>query len=145
VAVSGTRAYRLLEHVLAELEPHLPEGVHIEITPHRRWTTVQRSADAGPVTADGADLSPSSYSIGVRALGTGLPVFPLDIRRRLAAQDAVETLLDVAYANLGSRTHDAPDMLVRAATHADGVLVSYTAPERPTDRVELGPIPFALL
>lgn len=149
--VSGVRAYRLLTHVLAEIEPHLPTGVHIKITPHRRWTTLQRSDDGsinvGPLvmSTDEHGLPKSSRGIGVRGLGAWIPFLPGDLRRRLAAQDAAATLLDLAYEDPDRHSGDVPDMSVHATTTANGVTISYIPPDRPTERIELDSIPFGLL
>jgi hypothetical protein len=151
MAVSGPRAYRLLTHVLAAIGPHLPPGVHIKLTPHRRWTTLQRaddgSIDVGPLvmTTGYRGLPASSSGIVVRALGAWIPFLPRGLRRRLAAQNAAETLLDLAYQGHDTRSGQVPDMGVRAVTRANGVTVSYTPPDHPDERIDLDPIPFELL
>jgi hypothetical protein len=149
--ISGARAYRLLTYVLAEIEPHLPTGVHIKVTPDDRWTTLQRaddgSIDLGPLVmgSDDRGLPKASSGIGVRALGPLIPFLPRKLQTRLAARHAVETLLDLAYQDLDSHSDRVPDMSVHAATTATGVAVSYIPPDRPNERVELESIPFDLL
>lgn len=151
MAIFGEPAYRLLTHILREAEPHLPAGVHIKITPHRRWTTLQRADDrsinGGPLitTTDERGRPRGSRACGVRGLGAWIPFLPRGLSRRITAQDAAEVVLELAYYDFDTRTDHRSDLRIRAETHPDGVIVSYSPPDHAQERVALGPIPNALL
>jgi len=156
---SATDTARLLTEVLARLQPHLPDGVRLKITPHRKVTTLQR-ADEGSIRVGAVNIKtryddqgrPSSGAAGgcaVRSLRPWVPFVPLGLRRRLTAQCAVETVLDTAYMKLdrdreSPKAWKAPDLDVKAANGPNGIVVSYRPPGGQS-RIELTPIPFALL
>ena len=136
------------------VEPHLPPGVHVSMKPHRRWLTLQRADDdmttLGPLsmTTDEHRLPTHGYVEAVRALGAWIPFLRRDLRRRLAAQHAVETILGIAYLDLSSRDPrplNESTWNVRASTEAGGVVVRYQRPDQPAESIELDPLPFDLL
>jgi hypothetical protein len=152
VAVSGVRAQELVAEVLLRINPQLPQGIEVEMTRHRKWLTLQRVAAGdmrvGPfsVTLGPDQTSGHTGKTAVRAVGAWIPFLPRKLRARLAAQDVVETVLEVAYAWTGGSFGEL-DCDVQARSDGDLVRVSYRRPDEtdPTIRVELDPLPIALL
>jgi hypothetical protein len=94
--MSAQATARLLTEVVARLRPHVPDELNIEVTPHRKWTTLRRAE----LVVDGDRGRPQRGSISgitVRSLRPWVPFLPRNLRGRLTAQDAVETVLDIAY------------------------------------------------
>src|SRR4051794_34718919 len=93
--MSAQATARLLTEVLIRLRPHVPDELDIEVTPHRKWTTLRR------VDRFDDDLGRpqrgSTSGISVRSHRPWVPFLPRSLRRRLTAQSAVETVLDIAY------------------------------------------------
>jgi hypothetical protein len=151
MAVKGVRAQELIAAVLIRVDPHLPPGVHVGMTRHKKWLTLQRCAEGdirvGPFSAT-PDAQGRPIHMGnsaVRALGAWIPFLPRQLSSRLAAQDAVETVLDVAYtvpgSNLGGIVCD-----VQARSDGDVVRISYRRPgDEADERIHLDPIPLSLL
>jgi hypothetical protein len=145
------RAQRLLAAVIERLSPHLAEGVAVELRTAERSIVLQRVAageirngpwitgtdDAGLPTLRGG----GSY---LRGVGTWLPFVPRETAIRLAAEDAVTTVLHVAYPR--GKLRDKPyDFVVAATVAADSVRVSYRDPTARGDRrIMLEPIPISL-
>ena len=130
MALSGPRAQALLSEVMSRIRPHLTAGVRVEMLRHRKWTTLAQSTPHG------------GYARIVR--GIGPPAFlPAPMRARLAAQHAVETVLEVAYWVPGMGD-DQPEFDVRADVDGEEVSVSYRPPGADA-RIELTPIPLSLL
>jgi len=135
--------------VLERIKPYLPAGVAVEMTHHAKWLTLQRFADGdvriGSFTftpgSDGKSMDGEGKTV-ISGLGSWIPFMP----KRLAAQDAVETVLGVAYQMPGQSPSEV-DCDVRAEDDGDVVRVSYVPPggADPDDRVHLEPIPLALL
>jgi hypothetical protein len=135
MAVNGVRAQNLLSEVLYGVRPHLPGDIRFEVVRHKKWTTLRRLTGnaAGAVT--------------VRIIGPPIPL-PRRTSARLTAQDAVETVLSVAYWASGTPYKGAEqDFDVRAVVTGDAVSVSYRPPgaDDLDARVELPPIPLRLL
>jgi hypothetical protein len=169
--MSAAATAQLLNDVLVRLRPHLPEGVDVEITPHGKWTSLQRvdvgSIKLGPlsmkVSSDGSGrpVAGTIAARAVRSLRPWVPFLPRGRRQRLTAQCAVEVLLDVAYDPSGGARSEHGDsasdgwrfsfkdqadirFAVKAVTRSTGVAVSFRPPTSQA-RVELTPIPFDLL
>jgi hypothetical protein len=138
--------------VLDLLQPHLPPGVHVKLTPHTRWTTIQR-ADDGSTDIDGIHVNVdedartfSASGSAVRGLGAWIPFLPPALRRRLAAQDAITTIVSVAFAGLDAKLPFIIDGLtVEVSSTPEGVVGMYRLPDGSNSPVTLPPIPYGLL
>jgi hypothetical protein len=134
MALTGPRAQALLSEVLKGIRPHLPAGFHVEMLPHRKWTTLARNSPDG------------GYATTVR--GIGAPTFfPLRARAKPTVKHAVELVLQVAYwlPEMGGQG-DQQDFDVRAVVTGDEVFVSYRPPGADPDaRIELPPIALGML
>lgn len=78
----------------------------------------------------------------IPAFGAWIPFLPPGLRRRLAAQDVVETLLSICAPGEqeAERGYD-----VVARNTSNGVMVAFVRPGSSGDRVEIGPISDELL
>lgn len=143
---------RALIAVFEELRPHLPDGAGIKLSPRTKWTIVQR-ADAGSVDVEGlviqADRRDDQYGppaahgsgLSVRGLGPWVPFLPRSLRRRLAAQNALETLLGLFYdPDQGDGFHRSINYKVTTTVAGDEMTLSYTMPGTCTP-ITLGPLP----
>ena len=141
---------RLLTEVLVRLRPHLPGELNIEVTPHHKWTTLRRVDHAEEDL--GSAQRGSMSGISVRSLRPWVPFLPRSLRRRLTAQSAVETVLEIGYQGHAiEEVSDRPgrfatsfDFEVRAVDRREGVVVSFRPPAS-SARVELLAIPSELL
>jgi hypothetical protein len=103
VSLRGARAQDLIAEVLLRLDPWLPPGVRVEMTRHNKWLSLQRFAPGservGPlVMTPGPDGHSGHGGVtGGPGVGPWIPFLPKRLRAKLTAQDAVETVLDVAY------------------------------------------------
>jgi hypothetical protein len=131
MALSGPRAQALLSEVMSLIRPHLPADVRVEMLAHKKWTTLAQNTPNG------------GYALTVRGIGPW-PFLPPRMRARLAAQQAVETVLEVAYWVPDKGRSDQQDFDVRAVITSDEVSVSYRPPGADA-RIELTPIPLSRL
>jgi hypothetical protein len=132
---------RALRAVFDELEPHLPAGSGIKVSPRNKWTIVQR-ADAGSVDLLGLPFqvterneygrprSMHGSGISLRGgLGPWVPFLSRQLRRRLAAQEALETLLRLFYIPAPvDGFHRSVNYSVTAISNGSGLILSYTLP-----------------
>ncbi len=141
MAVTGVRAQELISEVLNRLEPLLPAGRHVTMTRHAKWLTLEHRV---PFTPQGGG---GQYGMSIRGLGVPIPFLPVHVRARLAAQQAVESVLDVAYAEGQDWKPGSIDFAVKATVEGDTVHVSYRPPGEISadERIHLGPIPLSLL
>ena len=105
--MSVERTARVLNYLFADLKSQLPPGAGIQLTPHRKWTTVQRADDGSQdlhgiqtmVTRNdqGRPVSGSGSGVTVRDLGPSLRLIPAGARRQLAAKQALDILLELFY------------------------------------------------
>jgi hypothetical protein len=153
VSLRGARAQDLIAEVLLRLDPWLPPGVRVEMTRHEKWLSLQRSAPGGQrvgplIVTPGADGQSGHGGVtGVPGVGPWIPFLPNRLRAKLTAQDAVETVLDVAYDTGPGARPDSTDFAVQARVDGDVVRVSYLPPGgiEPDQRIEIDPIPMTLL
>ena len=140
VAVTGVRAQELIFEVLSRLDAVLPAGRHVAMTRHAKWLTLEHRE---PFTPEGGG---GYYSTSIRGLGAWIPFLPARVSSRLAAQQAVESVLDVAYAGGQGWKPGSIDFAVLAKVDGDSVNVSYRPPEMVAadERVQLT-IPLGLL
>jgi hypothetical protein len=144
----GNQAVKLLDEVLIRLAPELPTGVHVGLTPHRKWISLQRWTDESTLigsqyltpSADGE--SASMGGLHVPSLSPWVPFLPRRLKAKLTAQQAVEVALQVAFSEaLGGRELDFD---VRMTTDAVGVHASYRPLDAAKPRVQLAPLSWAL-
>jgi hypothetical protein len=153
VSLRGARAQDLVAEVLLRIDPLLPPGVRVEMTRHHKWLSLQRSAPdskrVGPLIMTPGPDGHSGHAgmTGVPGIGPWIPFLPKRLRAKLTAQDAVETVLDVAYDADTAARPGSTDFAVRATVDGDVVRVSYLPPGgiEPDQRIQIDPIPIALL
>jgi hypothetical protein len=144
----GRRARALVAAVLPQLEPYFSERVRIRVVGHRQWLTIthfrNRTEHLGPSGRGTADEQlPAGGGATITAgLGTWIPFLPARVRRRLVAQDVVETLLAIGTTRV---PEPEADYHVVARDTAGGVMVAFDRPGSAGDRVEIGPISHDLL
>lgn len=144
---------RVLEAVFEQLRPHLAPGAGIKVSPRKKWTIVQRadsgSEDVGGLVVNvsqrderGRLLSTDSSGVSVRGgLGPWMPFLPRSLRRRLAAQNALETLLGLFYEpDQGAGFHRSVNCAVNATASGGGISLSYTMPGT-SEAITLRPLP----
>jgi hypothetical protein len=142
---------RLLNYLIADLAPHLPDGVGFRVTAHKKWTTVQR-ADEGSQDffgvqtkidrdAQGRPIGGHSGGAAVRNLVPSLPLIPRSTRRQIAAKSGLDILLGLAYHQpRKDGLSKGTDFGILTADRQSGVVVSYQLPGS-DKRVELKPMP----
>jgi hypothetical protein len=137
MSVKGPRARAVVEYLLSALQDQMPAGVSVRITRASNRSislTPYRASDRhiGPFAvteedSDGRPVSLSSGAVVIGGIGTWIPLLPRSVRLRLAAQDAVETILSIALADKDSLFSNV-DLNVRADLSEDGIEVSYVLP-----------------
>jgi hypothetical protein len=132
MAVSGERAYQLLVWVYERVKGSIPPGVMVTISHSGRR-----------VSLTGAEIA-SGRGLGIWGLGTWIPFVPKQKAQEMAAQHAVEAVLDIAYPAGQRWKPGAVDFDVRVAVDGDVARASYLPPGA-ADRVELDPIPVSML
>lgn len=142
---------RAIDAVFEALRPHLPRGAGIKVSPRRKWTIVQRadsgSEDVGGLVVQmtwderGRPSSAHSSGLSLRGLGPPVPFLPRALRRRLTAQEALETLLEMFYdPDQGNGFHRSINYAVKATAVDGSVTLSYTLPGT-SEAVTLRPLP----
>jgi hypothetical protein len=142
---------RVLKYLFADLSPHLSSGVGVKVTPHRKWTIVQR-ADVGSedfhgiqttVIRDdqGRPVSGEGSGVTVRNLAPSLPLIPRSVRRQIAAKHALDILLGLVHPQPHKDGFSrSVDYGILTEERENGVVLSYQLPGSDT-RVELKPLP----
>lgn len=146
--IRGRKARALVIAVLPQVQPYFSERVRIQVVAHRRWLTIQHAHDGmeqgGPewLRVNDQDLPTGGGARIIPGLGSWTPFLPHGFRRRLVAQDVVETLLSIG----ATGGHGAQrDYNVVARTTSNGVMVAFDRPGSSGERVEIGPIGNVLL
>jgi hypothetical protein len=145
--IRGRKARALVEAVLPQVEPYFDHRVRIQVVGHRGWLIISHSRSRTEHLAPRGLGAPGDLAAGRGAtitagLGAWIPFLPHQVRRRLVAQDVVETLLAIG-ATAGRAP--GPEYNVVARTAAGGVMVAFDRPGSSGDRVEIGPISNELL
>jgi hypothetical protein len=147
--IRGRKARALVTAVLPQVQPYLSERVRIEVVAHRRWLTIRHAHDrmgaVGPelLRANDQDFPKGRGATFIPGLGAWIPFLPHRLRRRLVAQDVVETLLSIGTPS--GREQAEREYNVVARNTPNGVLVAFDRPGSSGERVEIGPISDKLL
>jgi hypothetical protein len=136
--------------VLDRVNEHLPPGVRVEMRLFRRRFVLFRVVgdeqllDGGWVAGADGSGRPSLRSGGdfIGGLGTWIPFVPHALGIRLTAQDAVESALEVAYADSDHANRGDIDFNVCVELAGDEVRVRFCDPSG--DEIELRALPVSL-
>lgn len=146
MSIRGERAQNLVDELLVRLGPYLPPGITVEMARHKKWLSLQRvepgSERFGPFVVNpghGERVIAHGGVVGVPGVGPWVPFLPKRLRVKLTVQDALETVLGVAYTD-GPR--DDIDFAVHVTVDGAWARASYLPPGGydPADRVRLAPL-----
>ena len=132
MAIKGAKAQRLADEVLRRVGPHLPAEGQVTIVHMGSSRFFHRWMPNGSVASP------------IISFGTPLPC-PRRLATRLAVMDAAETVLCLGFQQPGRPSNEVRKLAaVASAIDGDVVRVWYQAPDDGR-RVELEPIPLAVL